>query len=100
MKFTSHTARAGGGSGQLKGQRRPSLGPKTAKPYLFRLDPFEQSFPSFRLAVVAVLDLYPTGAPVTDADATKFWTFRWEYYCQRCSKYEWAGVKSDRCYLT
>jgi len=25
---------------------------------------------------------------------TKFWTFRWEYYCQQCREYEWAGNKA------
>lgn len=25
--------------------------------------------------------------------ATKFWTFRWEYYCARCRKYGWCGSK-------
>src|SRR5690242_14436674 len=29
----------------------------------------------------------------TSAVATKFWTFRWEYYCQSCRGYQWAGNK-------
>jgi hypothetical protein len=28
------------------------------------------------------------------AVATKFWTFRWEYYCQPCREYEWCGAKA------
>jgi hypothetical protein len=28
------------------------------------------------------------------AVATKFWTFRWEYYCQPCGEYEWCGSKA------
>src|SRR5215510_8728039 len=26
--------------------------------------------------------------------ATKFWTFRWEYYCRPCREYEWCGAKA------
>ena len=26
--------------------------------------------------------------------ATKFWTFRWEFYCHECREYEWCGSKS------
>jgi hypothetical protein len=26
--------------------------------------------------------------------AKKFWTFRWEYYCQPCREYEFAGSKA------
>jgi hypothetical protein len=25
--------------------------------------------------------------------ATKFWTFRWEYFCLECREYHWAGSK-------
>jgi hypothetical protein len=25
---------------------------------------------------------------------TKFWTFRWEYYCQPCREYGWCGAKA------
>jgi hypothetical protein len=25
--------------------------------------------------------------------ATKFWSFRWEYYCVECREYEWNGSK-------
>ena len=27
--------------------------------------------------------------------ATKFWTFRWEYYCQPCREYGWCGAKAQ-----
>jgi hypothetical protein len=30
------------------------------------------------------------------AVATKFWTFRWEYYCAPCREYEWCGTKTRR----
>src|SRR5215831_13137381 len=33
------------------------------------------------------------------AVATKFWTFRWEYYCAPCREYEWCGSKT-RGYMT
>jgi hypothetical protein len=26
--------------------------------------------------------------------ATKFWTFRWEYYCAPCREYGWCGTKT------
>src|SRR5262249_22620084 len=26
--------------------------------------------------------------------ATKFWTFRWEYYCAPCREYGWCGSKT------
>jgi len=28
--------------------------------------------------------------------ATKFWTFRWEYYCVPCREYGWCGSKTRR----
>src|SRR5262249_34789282 len=31
--------------------------------------------------------------------ATKFWTFRWEYYCAPCREYGWCGGKA-RGYMT
>lgn len=31
--------------------------------------------------------------------ATRFWTFRWEYYCQACREYGWCGSKA-RGYMT
>jgi hypothetical protein len=31
--------------------------------------------------------------------ATKFWTFRWEYYCQPYREYGWCGAKA-RGYMT
>jgi len=34
----------------------------------------------------------------TGAVATKFWTFRWEYYCQECREYEWGGSRNSRVY--
>jgi len=33
------------------------------------------------------------------AVATRFWTFRWEYYCAPCREYGWCGSKS-RGYMT
>jgi hypothetical protein len=33
------------------------------------------------------------------AVATKFWTFRWEYYCSPCREYAWYGSKT-RGYMT
>src|SRR5262249_28835197 len=33
-------------------------------------------------------------ARLRGAVATKFWTFRWEYYCQPCREYEWCGAKA------
>jgi hypothetical protein len=33
------------------------------------------------------------------AVATKFWTFRWEYYCTPCREYGWCGSKK-RGYMT
>src|SRR5215831_13774001 len=33
------------------------------------------------------------------AVATKFWTFRWEYYCAPCREYGWCGSRS-RGYMT
>src|SRR5215831_7339962 len=26
--------------------------------------------------------------------ATRFWTFRWEYYCAHCREYGWCGSKT------
>jgi hypothetical protein len=31
--------------------------------------------------------------------ATKFWTFRWEYYSAPCREYEWCSAKA-RGYMT
>ena len=31
----------------------------------------------------------------TSYPTTKFWGFRWEYFCAACREYEWAGSKMD-----
>jgi len=46
-----------------------------------------------RTGAAAAIFAHQPGA-YAGAVATKFWTFRWEYYCAPCREYEWCGSKT------